>query len=92
MVLDLKLQTETWMKAVKAKEEKNEEMKRIATEAENTARHVLTFMPRFICYVSTGFILCSGPNSGIFPGKTLEKSREYGVCGGKMSFRSFSGS
>lgn len=75
-------------------EQKNEEMKRIATEAEeNTMRHVLAFMPRLIyCDGFPRFILwrVGSEQPGIFPSKALEKSREYGVCRGKTSFRSFS--
>ena len=64
------------MKAVNAKvagEErvgKNEEMKRITTEAENTARHMLTFMPRLIYSVEFPLVLfCVGASFEIFPGK-----------------------
>ncbi|KOX80392.1 Neuroligin-1 [Melipona quadrifasciata] len=69
-----KLPSEIRMKAVNAKVvekkrvAKNEEMKRITTEAENTARHILTFMPRLIYCVEFPLLLfCVGASFGIFP-------------------------
>ncbi|KAK1118090.1 hypothetical protein K0M31_015366 [Melipona bicolor] len=72
------------MKAVNAKVvekkrvAKNEEMKRITTEAENTARHILTFMPRLIYCVEFPLVLfCVGASFGIFPGMRPKMKNHY---------------
>ncbi|CAD1468271.1 unnamed protein product [Heterotrigona itama] len=56
-------------------------MKRITTEAENTARHMLTFMPRLIyCVEFPPVLFCVGASFGIFSGGWLTSTRDL-ECG-----------